>query len=88
MKFRVLTQWPSKDILPAAIACDSACEAMRRHRLLRLSKLVGTVTIQTGERADMEEITIHRLKRLADAERETMRRQRRFLLAAALPNKA
>jgi hypothetical protein len=36
----------------------------------------------------MEEITIHRLKRLADAERETMRRQRRFLLAAALPNKA
>ena len=39
------------------------------------------MTIGAGEGADMEEITIHRFKRLADAEREAMRQQRRFQLA-------
>jgi hypothetical protein len=73
MKFRLLALWPSKDILPAPITCDTACEAMRHHRLLRLSK-VGAVTIEAGEGVDMKEITIHRLKRLADAERAAMRR--------------
>ena len=73
MKFGLLTQWPSGDILPASMNCDSACEAMRHHRLLRLSKVMGVVTIEAGDGADMEEITIHRLKRLADAEREAMR---------------
>jgi hypothetical protein len=75
MKFRLLSLWPSKDILPAPITCDTACEAMRHHRLLRLNK-VGAVTIETGDGANMEEITIHRLKGLADAEREAMRRTR------------
>jgi hypothetical protein len=41
MKFRLLALWPSKDILPAPITCDTACEAMRHHRLLRRNK-VGT----------------------------------------------
>jgi hypothetical protein len=27
MKFRLLALWPSKDILPASITCDTACEA-------------------------------------------------------------
>jgi hypothetical protein len=81
MKFRLLTQWPSSDILPASITCDSACEALRHHSLLRLGKVVGVVTIEAGQGADLEEITIHRLKRLADAEREAMRRERRFQLA-------
>jgi hypothetical protein len=48
---------------------------MRRYRLLRLSK-VAALTIEVGEGADMKQITVHRLKRLADAEREAMRRTR------------
>jgi hypothetical protein len=87
MKFRLLALWPSKDILPASITCDTACEAMRQHRLLRLSK-VGAVTIEAGEGADMEEITSHQLKRLADAERAATRRLHRFLLLSTPPNKA
>jgi hypothetical protein len=77
MKFLLLALWPSKDILPAPITCDSACEAMRNHRLLRLNK-VGTVTIEAGEGANMEEISIHRLKRLADTERAEIRRLHRL----------
>ena len=45
MIFRLLALWTSKDILPASITCDTTCEAMRHHRLLRLSK-VGAVTIE------------------------------------------
>jgi hypothetical protein len=45
---------------------------MRHHKLLRLNK-VGAVTIEAGDGANMEEITIHRLKGLADAERAAIR---------------
>ena len=85
MKFRLLTLWPSKDVLPASIGCDTACEAMCHHKLLRLNK-VGAVTIEAGDGANMEEITIHRLKRLADAERTATRRLHPSLCTP--PNKA
>jgi hypothetical protein len=58
---------------------------MRHHKLLRLNK-VGAVTIEAGDGANMEEITIHRLKRLADAERTATRRLHPSL--STPPNKA
>jgi hypothetical protein len=33
-----------KGLLPASITCDTACEAMRHYRLLRLSKVAVRLT--------------------------------------------
>jgi hypothetical protein len=50
MNFRLLARWPSKDILPTSVACDTACEALRHYRRLRKNRM-GVSIIDTWEGA-------------------------------------
>lgn len=76
MNFRLLARWPSKDILPTSVACDTACEALRHYRRLRKNRMRVSI-IDTWEGAGSREITLSRLERLAEAERAKKRRPKR-----------
>jgi hypothetical protein len=93
MNFRLLARWPSKDILPTSIACDTAREALRHYRRIRKDRMVVAI-IDTSE--SNREITLSRLERLAAAERAKIRRPKRrnwkavtgslVIVASTLPN--
>jgi len=74
--FRLLARWPSKDILPTSVACDTACEALRHYRLMRKNRM-KVLVMDTWEGAGSREITLSRLERLAEAERAKKRRPKR-----------
>src|SRR4030088_677921 len=66
--FRLLARWPSKDILPTSVACDTACEALRHYRLMRKNRM-KVLVMDTWEGAGSREITLSRLEKLAEAGR-------------------
>ena len=76
MNFRLLARWPSKDILPTSVACDTACEALRHYRRMRKNRM-EVLIIVTWEGAGSREITTHRLRTLAESERAKIRRPKR-----------
>jgi hypothetical protein len=76
MNFRLLARWPSKDILPTSVACDTACEALRHYRRMRKNRM-KVLIMDTWEGAGSREITRFRLERLAQAERAKRRRPKR-----------
>jgi hypothetical protein len=95
MNFRLLARWPSKDILPTSVACDTACEALRHYRRMRKNRM-EVLIIVTWEGAGSREITTHRLRTLAESERAKIRRPKRrnwkavtgslVIVASTLPN--
>jgi hypothetical protein len=76
MNFRLLARWPSKDILPTSVACDTACEALRHYRSMRKNRM-KVLIMDTWEGAGSREISLFRLQRLAEAERAKKRRPKR-----------
>ena len=76
MNFRLLARWPSKDILPTSVACDTAREALHHYRRMRKNRMKVLIT-DTWEGAGSREISNFRLQRLADAERAKRQRPKR-----------
>ena len=76
MNFRLLAPWPSKDILPTSVACDTACETLRHYRRMRKNRQ-KVLIIDAWEGAGRREISHYRLERLAKAERAKRQRPKR-----------
>jgi hypothetical protein len=91
MKFRIVGRWPSDDILPTILECDSAAAAISKHRaLIKLGlEPVDVFAIENGMR---KRVSTYRLDILSRAEKSKRRGSKAIagallsMIASALPN--
>jgi hypothetical protein len=84
MKFQILARWPSEDILPVTVECESALATIREQRALIRSGL-DVLEVMALEDGSAVRVSNYRLNKLSLVERsKEAKRSTRNVIAGAL----